>query len=144
MWSQIVGLSFAIILTLQPLSPVVATDLNQSHARPGSRSAQPVQSAHPPASQWLIADYHLPTHPQPHTTTRHPSLPAICSSSLQLQDPTACPNLGPGEYASQIVAAGLPYPFPSLTISPVHPYRGLTPAAYAKVITSTAPVYRHP
>jgi hypothetical protein len=43
-----------------------------------------------------------------------------------------------------MVAAGLPYPFPSLTIAPVYPYAGLTPSAYARVITGTAPVYRHP
>jgi hypothetical protein len=82
--------------------------------------------------------------PHAHTPTPPHALPAICSSSHQLQDPAACPNLGPGGYASQIVAAGLPYPFPSLPVTPIHPYRGLTPAAYAKVITSTAPVYRHP
>src|SRR5258706_316416 len=49
-----------------------------------------------------------------------------------------------GGSARQIGAAGLPYPFPSLFISPVPPYRGRTPVAYAKIITTTAPVYRHP
>src|SRR5438132_11389779 len=82
-----------------------------------------------------ITNYQLPmTH----------ALPPICSSALQLQKPEGCPKLGPGGYISQIVSAGLPYPFPALSISPVPIYRGLTPAAYAKIITSTAPVYRHP
>jgi len=42
------------------------------------------------------------------------------------------------------MAAGLPYPFPSLPLAPVYPYAGLTPYAYARIITNTAPVYRHP
>lgn len=42
------------------------------------------------------------------------------------------------------MAAGLPYPFPPLAITPVYPYRGLTPGAYAHIITATAPVYRNP
>jgi hypothetical protein len=76
--------------------------------------------------------------------TTNYKLPPLCSADYQLQNPAACPNLGPGEYASQILAAGLPYPFPSLPLSPVYPYHGLTPWAYGRVITATAPVYRHP
>src|SRR5690606_5798463 len=38
----------------------------------------------------------------------------------------------------------LPYPFPPLDLLPKNPYRGLTPDAYARVLTDTAPVYRHP
>jgi len=112
---------------LQPLNPVAADAIKLS---PGDSPKLPITNY-----QLRITTYQLPI---------TPSLPAICSSSLQLQDPTTCPELGPGGYASQIVAAGLPYPFPSLPITPVRPFRGLTPAAYAKVITSTAPVYRHP
>jgi len=126
---QIVGLSFAIIVLLQPLDPVAAQGLTPGPAVPAAQLPSDNSLKLP------ITNYQLPV---------TPSLPAICPSSLQLQDPTACPALGPGEYASRIVAAGLPYPFPNLTITSVYPYRGLTPAAYAKVITTTAPVYRHP
>jgi lipoprotein-anchoring transpeptidase ErfK/SrfK len=52
--------------------------------------------------------------------------------------------MGPGHYAGQFVAAGLPYPPPALVISPTYPYRGLTPDAYARILTNTAPVYRSP
>ena len=61
-----------------------------------------------------------------------------------LQQAADCPDLGPGHYARQIVSAGLQYPLPQLEIVPELPYRGLTPGAYARVITNAAPVYRHP
>ena len=35
----------------------------------------------------------------------------------QLQYPADCPAIGPGHYAGQIAAAGLPYPLPRLTIT---------------------------
>ena len=91
-----------------------------------------------PNSELLITNYHLPI------TNYLDHLPPLCPAAFQLQNPAACPSLGPGEYASQMAAAGLPYPFPSLPIAPVYVYLGLTPSAYARVITSTAPVYRHP
>ncbi len=72
------------------------------------------------------------------------ALPALCGDVYQLQHPAQCPAAGPGGYAAQIVAAGLPYPLPPLTIEKLYPYRALTPSAYAKIITDTAPVYRHP
>src|SRR5690349_12519808 len=111
MRSQIVGISIAIICLFQSFSPAAA----------GAATLPAAISPTFPITtfQLPIAHYQLPI---------TLSLPAICSSSLQLQDPTACPDLGPGGYASQIVAAGLPYPFPSLSIAPVYPYRGLTPA----------------
>jgi hypothetical protein len=42
------------------------------------------------------------------------------------------------------VAAGLSFPLPPLVITPTKPYRALTPDAYARVMTNTAPVYRSP
>jgi L,D-transpeptidase-like protein len=71
-------------------------------------------------------------------------LPALCTTLEQLQNPAECPQAGPGGYAEQIVAAGLPYPLPPLNIEPILPYRGITPHAYAKIITGTTPVFRHP
>jgi hypothetical protein len=41
-------------------------------------------------------------------------------------------------------ASNLPYPLPPVTVEAIFPYRGLTPHAYGKVITDTAPVFRHP
>jgi len=88
----------------------------------------PVASILPPASRRLPSD----------------SLPALCPAAYQLQHPEDCPEAGPGGYAERLVAAGLPYPLPALTVEPVHPYLGLTPHAYGRVITDTPPVYRHP
>src|SRR5690349_9935149 len=107
MRSNLVGLLLAFILFLQPLGQVAADAIKLS---PGDSPKLPITNYQLP-----ITNYKLPI---------TPSLPAICSSSLQLQNPTACPELGPGGYASQIVAAGLPYPFPSLPITPVRPFRG--------------------
>ena len=88
----------------------------------------PVVSILPPASRRLPSD----------------SLPALCPAAYQLQHPEDCPEAGPGGYAERLVAAGLPYPLPALTVEPVHPTLGLTPHAYGRVITDTPPVYRHP
>jgi len=71
-------------------------------------------------------------------------LPALCPTAYQLQHPADCPEAGPGKYAERIIAAGLPYPLPAPVVAPVYPYRGLTPDAYERVITDTAPVYHHP
>ena len=84
-----------------------------------------------------------PAHADTPPTTSD-DLPALCPTLYQLQNPAACPEAGPGGYARQIVAAGLPYPLPPLTIEPIYPYHGLTPDAYAKIITGTTPVFRHP
>jgi len=71
------------------------------------------------------------------------SLP-LCPPLYQLQHPEQCPAAGPGGYAQQLVAAGLPYRLPSLDMTPVYPYHNLTPEAYGHVITDTPGVYRHP
>jgi len=42
------------------------------------------------------------------------------------------------------MTAGLPYPLPAPIVTKVYPHRGLTPDAYERVITDTAPVYHHP
>jgi hypothetical protein len=72
------------------------------------------------------------------------ALPPLCSPLYQLQHPEECPTAGPGGYAQQLVAAGLPYRLPSLDLKPVYPYHNLTPDAYGQVITDTPGVYRHP
>lgn len=82
--------------------------------------------------------------PQPLTLSTPDDLPAICPAFYHLQNPMDCPDMGPGGYAEDIVAAGLPYPLPRLEITPLYPYRSLTPDAYARVITDSAPTYRHP
>ena len=79
--------------------------------------------------------------PAPDTPT---ALPPICPDTYQLQHPADCPAVGPGHYAGLIAAAGLPYPLPALVITAMRPYRALTPDAYARVLTDTAPVYRTP
>ncbi|MEP7358818.1 MAG: L,D-transpeptidase, partial [Anaerolineales bacterium] len=85
---------------------------------------------------------------RPSSSILHPSSfaldPPLCSANLQLQHPTGCADLGPGQYAAEIASAGLSFPMPRLDITPLLPYRGYTPAAYGKIMTDTAPVYRHP
>lgn len=70
--------------------------------------------------------------------------PALCPPSAQLSFALDCPDLGPGAYLQEAVSTGLPYPLPPVTVTATLPYRGLTPHAYGRVITDTAPVYRHP
>jgi hypothetical protein len=136
MWSRVMGLALGLACLLGPISPAAASD------------------PHPPQvllpSPTNMADHLASASPDPSPTTNDQllitnyQLPPLCSADYQLQHPAACPSFGPGEYGSQILAAGLPYPFPSLPLNPVYPYRGLTPLAYARIVTATAPVYRHP
>ncbi len=70
--------------------------------------------------------------------------PPLCPANLQLENPIGCADLGPGQYARRIASAGLSFPMPRLDITPLLPYRGLTPDAYGRIMTDTAPVYRHP
>ncbi|MBL8058814.1 MAG: L,D-transpeptidase, partial [Anaerolineales bacterium] len=71
-------------------------------------------------------------------------LPALCPPARQLRSEPDCPDLGPGAYLREALAAGLPYPLPAVVLTPTLPYRGLTPHAYGRVLTETAGVYRHP
>jgi hypothetical protein len=71
------------------------------------------------------------------------ALPPVCSALFQQLHPAECPNVGPGQYAMLLEAAGLPYPLPTLPVTPTAPL-GALPRAYAQIITSTAPVWRHP
>ncbi len=72
------------------------------------------------------------------------ALPPLCPPLYQLQYPERCPTAGPGGYAAQLTAAGLPYRLPALEVTPLYPYHNLTPDAYGRVITDTPPVFRHP
>jgi hypothetical protein len=65
-------------------------------------------------------------------------------SSLQLQQAPGCADLGPGAYLSGLSSAGVPYPLPALSVTPIAPHRRLTPHAYGRVVAEAAPVYRHP
>ncbi|MCS6909948.1 MAG: L,D-transpeptidase [Anaerolineales bacterium] len=71
-------------------------------------------------------------------------LPALCAPTPHLQREAGCPDLGPSAYMREAAAAGLVFPLPALEVTATLPYRGLTPHAYGRVITDTAPVYRHP
>ena len=71
-------------------------------------------------------------------------LPPLCPPLYHLQRPTDCPEAGPGGYAQKLAAAGVASPLPPLTITPLRPYFGVVPEAYGKVVTDSAPVYRHP
>ncbi len=97
---------------------------------------------------WLAAlAAAAPVHAQPAAAAGAPwsaEPPAPCAPAAQLSYRAVCPDLGPGAYVQRAVAAGLPYPLPALVITPTLPYRGLTPHAYGRVLTDTAPVYRHP
>lgn len=95
------------------------------HNRPTAPAAAPAEAPVPP----------------PDTPA---TLAAICTDTYQLQHPAECPAIGPGHYAGQLMAAGLPYPLPRLTLTATLPYRALTPDAYARILTATAPVYRTP
>lgn len=72
------------------------------------------------------------------------SVPPLCPPLYQVQHAGGCPAVGPGGYAAQLVAASLPYRLPPVEITPLYPYRNLTPDAYGQIITDTPPVYRHP
>ncbi|MBL8045851.1 MAG: L,D-transpeptidase [Anaerolineales bacterium] len=71
-------------------------------------------------------------------------LPPLCPASLQIQRAAECPAFGPSAYLEDAAEAGLVLPLPAIAISPTLPYRGLTLHAYARVITNTAQVFRHP
>ncbi len=97
--------------------------------------------ASPPASHVIRnMDYGLRQTASPEP----PDLLPLCPPAYQLQHPLDCADLGPGAYRRQAEAAHLPYPLPTVAVTPIYPYRGLTPHAYGKVITDTAPVFRHP
>lgn len=72
------------------------------------------------------------------------ALSPACPALYHLQHPAECAASGPVNYARGLQAAGLPFPLPPIPITPTRPYRGLTPDAYARVVTETTPVYRHP
>lgn len=101
----------------------------------------------PPAALWLAAALAgaLALIPgRAHAQPPAPDLVPLCAPSAQLVRAAECPDLGPSAYLQQAAAAGLTFPLPALPISATAPYRGLTPHAYGRVLTDTAPVYRHP
>ncbi|MCC7360773.1 MAG: L,D-transpeptidase [Anaerolineales bacterium] len=110
----------------------------QAAPRPPAAGYRQMRLAEPPA---LAAPAPAADAPAPDTLA---TLSAVCADTYQLQHPAACPAVGPGHYAGLIAAAGLPYPLPALQVTAARPFRALTPDAYAKVLTDTAPVYRTP
>lgn len=85
-----------------------------------------------------------PTLPHSQTPTLPHDLPPLCPALYHLQHLAECPDLGPGSYAQRLATAGVSYPLPALSVVPEKPWRGLTPDAYARIITDTAPVFRTP
>lgn len=124
----------ALSLALTFLPPAAAS------AAVTFRLPTPISSVHTRAAS---PDFHTST--LPHTPTYpHTDFPPLCPALYQLQHAAECPALGPGRYAQDLTAAGVSYPLPALALAPERPYRGLTPDAYARIITDTAPVYRTP
>ena len=80
----------------------------------------------------------------PLPTYSQTDFPPLCPALYHLQHLPECPPVGPGQYAQALAEAGVSYPLPPLAVVPEAPYRGLTPDAYARIITDTAPVYRTP
>jgi hypothetical protein len=109
---------------------------------PASALAQP---AFIPRSNHSIFDIrHSSFLPSSFLLSPPDSLPALCTPNYQLQYPANCPDAGPVKYVTRLMEAGLPYPLPAPVVTKVYPHRGLTPDAYTRVITDTAPVYHHP
>ena len=79
-----------------------------------------------------------------HASSPTDDLPSLCPPLYHLQHPADCPDVGPGGYAQKLTAAGVSYPLPPLEVTPIYPYFGITPDAYGKVLTDSAPVYGHP
>jgi hypothetical protein len=136
--SLVLVCALSLIAVSRPVAPTHAARNVQHGMSPGiplGRAPQNTSRLPPPASR-------LP--PPASRLTPSDTLPALCPVLYQLQHPEECPDAGPGGYAESLIAAGLPYPLPALDLEPIYPYLGLTPDAYVRVITDTAPVYRHP
>ncbi len=125
--------------------PVGAT---QGHtATLGAVPSRSLPAGRPHLHTYTLTHLRPPASPHSHTPTLtypHTDLPPLCPALYQLQHRAECPDLGPGSYAQQLDTAGVSYPLPVLPLVPEKPWRGLTPDAYAKIITTTAPVYCTP
>ncbi len=131
----------ALSVTVVSLAPPAAFD--RAARTPADMSRRQTDHALDPASTRPHVHTSTPL-PHPHTPTLPHDLPPLCPALYHLQHRAECPDLGPGGSAQQIDAAGLAYPLPPLSVVPEKPWRGLTPDAYVRIMTTTAPVYRTP
>ena len=69
---------------------------------------------------------------------------ALCTPRMQIEQPAACPAVGPGMYAAEFAAASLPAAVPELPLAPLERYDPVVPFKYAKVVTPEAPVFASP
>lgn len=123
-----------------------AASATASPSRPPLEGRAPARLPAPDVFPLALPQSHTPTSrsPQRSRVGSPHDIPPLCPTLYQLQHLAECPALGPGQYARALEAAGLSYPPPALVMVPERPYRGLTPDAYARIITDTAPVYRSP
>ena len=63
---------------------------------------------------------------------------ALCTPRMQIEQPAACPAVGPGMYAAEFAAASLPAAVPELPLAPLERYDPVVPFKYAKVVTPEA------
>ena len=66
---------------------------------------------------------------------------ALCAPTLQIDQPAACPALGPGAYAAGYADARLPDPAPNLPLADLIKYDPIVEFTYARVTTPEAPVF---
>lgn len=69
---------------------------------------------------------------------------ALCTPQLQIEQPAACPALGPGRYAAEFASAYVPATVPALPLAPLERYDPVVDFKYAKVLTPEAPVFASP
>src|SRR5688500_13245708 len=68
----------------------------------------------------------------------------LCAPQLQIEQPAACPALGPGRYAAEFANAYVPAAVPALPLAPLERYDPVVDFKYAKVLTPEAPVFASP
>lgn len=69
---------------------------------------------------------------------------ALCTPQLQIEQPAACPLIGPGAYAAEFAAAHVPAAIPELPLAPLTRYDPVVDFKYARVTTPEAPVFASP
>ena len=71
-------------------------------------------------------------------------LDGLCVPQVQVIDGTACPALGPGDYAARLAAAHLPDPLPELPTAYIDRPDPVLDRTYARVTTPAAPLFATP